>query len=108
MKIIIRQNGRSLSSPRPRPVCGVVVVAASSSLCPGRVRGCVRGLAEVKASPQFCPVRVCGQFADRSRSRPVRVRVRDSGHGAFIARLFLGHVAAVKSFAGEGVGLTLG
>lgn len=108
MKIIIRQNGRSLSSPRPRPVCGVVVVAAKSSLCPIRVRVCVRVLAKFKASPQFCRVRVCGQFVASSRSRPVRVRVRDSDHGAFIARLFRGHVVAAKSFAGEGVGLTLG
>ena len=31
-----------------------------------------------------------------------------AGHGADIPRLFRGHVAAAKSFAGEGVGLTLG
>ena len=108
MKIIIRQNGRSLSSPRPRPVCGVVAVAANSSPCPGQVLVCVRGLAEVTASPQFCRVRVCGQFVASSRSRPVRVRVLNGGHGEFIACLFLGHIAAAKSFAGEGVGLTLG
>ena len=108
MKIIFRQNGRSLSSPRPRPVCGAVVVAASSSSCPGRVRVRVRGLAKFMVSPQFCSVRVCGQFAASSRSRLVRVRVRDSGHGAFIARLFRDYFAAAKSFAGEGVGLALG
>ena len=95
MKIIIRQNGRSLSSPRPRPVCGVVVVAARSSLCPGRVRGCVRGLAEVTAGPKFWRVRVCGQFGAILRSQPVRVRVRDCGEWSIrcvsIPRLFRGH-----------------
>ena len=31
-----------------------------------------------------------------------------AGHGADIPRLFRDHVAAAKSFAGEGVGLALG